>query len=60
VKAKYSNRLYFAGIVHVLRTGIIWNAFPREKFGGLGSSALHDRFQKRAKAGGISKAVFFR
>jgi transposase len=31
-KAKYSDRLYFAGIVYVLRTGIIWNAFPREKF----------------------------
>jgi transposase len=50
-KAKYSDRLYFAGIVYVLRTGIIWNAFPREKFGGLGSSALHTRFQEWAKAG---------
>jgi transposase len=45
------DRMYFAGIVYVLRTRIIWNAFPREKFGGLGSSALHDRFQKWAKAG---------
>jgi transposase len=50
-KPKYSDRLFFAGIVHVLRTGIIWNAFPREKFEGLGSSALHDRFQQWAKAG---------
>jgi transposase len=43
--------LFFAGIIYVLRTGIIWNAFPREKFGGLGSSALHARFQQWAKAG---------
>jgi transposase len=50
-KAKYSDRSYFAGIVYVLRTGIIWNAFSREKFGGLGSSALHARFQHWAKAG---------
>ena len=50
-KAKYSDRLYFAGIVYVLRTGIVWNAFPREKFGGLGSSALHARFQAWARAG---------
>jgi transposase len=50
-KAKYSDRLYFSAIVHVLRTGIIWNALPREKFGGLGSSALHARFQQWARAG---------
>ena len=50
-KAKYSDRLYFSGIVYVLRTGIIWNAFSREKFEGLGSSALHNRFQQWAKAG---------
>ncbi|MDR0736723.1 MAG: transposase [Zoogloeaceae bacterium] len=50
-KAKYSDRLYFAGMVYVLRTGIIWNAFPREKFEGLGSSALHARFRQWAKAG---------
>jgi transposase len=30
-KATYGDRTYFAGIVYVLRTGIIWNAFPREK-----------------------------
>ena len=41
-KPKYSNRLYFSAIVYVLRTGIIWNALPREKFGWLSSSALHD------------------
>jgi transposase len=50
-KAKYGDRLYFAGIVYVLRTGITWNAFPREKFGGLGSSGLHARFQQWTKAG---------
>jgi len=50
-KQVYSDRLFFEGIVYVLRTGIIWNAFPREKFKGLGSSALHKRFQEWARAG---------
>ena len=50
-KPKYGNRVYFSAIVYVLRTGIIWNALPREKFGGLGRSALHKRFQTWARAG---------
>lgn len=50
-KPKYSNRVYFAAIVYVLRTGIIWNALPREKFEGLGSAAVHRKFQQWAKAG---------
>ena len=50
-KAKYTNRLYFAAIVYVLRTGIIWNALPREKFGGLGSAAVHRKFQQWASSG---------
>jgi transposase len=53
-KAKYSDWLYFSVIAYALRTGIIWNAFLREKFEGLGSSALHKRFQRFqqwAKAG---------
>jgi len=54
-KAKYSNRLYFSAMVYVLRTGIIWNALPREKFGGLSSSALHDKFQQWSLAGVFTK-----
>ena len=50
-KRKYSDRLYFSAIVYVLRTGIIWNALPREKFDGLGSSALHAKFQHWAAMG---------
>ncbi len=50
-KRKYDDRTYFAGIIYVLRTGIMWNAFPREKFGGLGSSALHNRFLLWERAG---------
>ena len=50
-KPIYGDRVYFSAIVYVLRTGIIWNALPREKFGGLGSSALHERFQEWARAG---------
>ena len=50
-KRKYSDQLYFAAIVYVLRTGIIWNALPREKFNGLGSAALHRKFQQWAAAG---------
>jgi len=38
----------FAAIVYVLRTGIQWNALPRE----LGaSSTVHDRFQEWERAG---------
>jgi putative transposase len=41
-------RQLFAAIVHVLRTGIQWNALPRE----LGaSSTVHARFQAWARAG---------
>ena len=54
-KPKYSNRLYFSAIVYVLRTGIIWNALPREKFGGMSSSALHDKFQQWSIAGVLTK-----
>ena len=50
-KPKYSNRTYFAAMVSILRTGSIWNALPREKFGGLGSSALHHKFQQWTRAG---------
>jgi transposase len=50
-KPTYSDRLYFSGIVYVLRTGVIWNAFPRKQFEGLGSSALHTRFKQWEKAG---------
>lgn len=50
-KPRYDDRTYFSGIVYVLRNGLIWNAFPREMFGGLGSSALHKRFQEWARAG---------
>ncbi|MDO5675772.1 MAG: transposase, partial [bacterium] len=45
-KRKYSDRLYFAAIVYVLRTGIIWNALPREKFEGVGSAMVHRKFQQ--------------
>ena len=38
-----------------LTTGIIWNALPREKFGGMSSSALHDKFQQWSIAGVFTK-----
>ena len=50
-KPKYSNRVYFSAIVYVLRTGIIWNALPREKFEGVGSAAVHRKFQQWAANG---------
>jgi len=40
----------FAAIVYVLRTGIIWNALPKEKF-GVCSSTVHRTFQEWQKAG---------
>lgn len=54
-KRKYSDRLYFAAIVYVLRTGIIWNALPREKFEGVGSAMVHRKFQQWARAGVFRK-----
>ena len=54
-KTRYSDRLYFSGIVYVLRTGIIWNAFPRKQFEGLGSSALHARFKQWVQTGFFTK-----
>jgi len=50
-KRKYTDRLFFAAIVYVLRTGIIWNALPREKFEGVGSAMVHRKFQQWARAG---------
>ena len=50
-KAIYDNRVYFAAIVYVLRTGCQWNALPREKFGGISSSGVHYRFRLWCRAG---------
>ena len=50
-KPKYSNRLFFSAIVYVLRTGIIWNALPREKFEGVSSAMVHRKFQQWAGMG---------
>ena len=47
-RPRMSNRQAFEAIIYVLRTGIQWNALPRE----LGaSSTVHDRFQEWEKAG---------
>lgn len=47
-RPRMSDRQAFAAIMYVLRTGIQWNALPRE----LGaSSTVHDRFQEWEKAG---------
>ena len=54
-KPQYSNRVYFSAIVYVLRTGIIWNALPREKFEGLGSTAVHHKFLQWAAVGFFQK-----
>ena len=45
-KPKYSNRLFFSAIVYDLRTEIIWNALPREKFEGVSSALVHQKFQQ--------------
>ncbi len=47
-RPRLSDRRAFEAIVYVLRTGIQWNALPRE----LGaSSTVHDRFQEWERAG---------
>ena len=43
-------RSVFAAIVYVLRTGIIWNALPREKF-GVCCSTVHQTFLDWCEAG---------
>jgi transposase len=50
-KPKYSNRVFFAAIVYVLRNGLIWNALPREKFDGVSPAMVHRKFQQWAGAG---------
>lgn len=44
-KARYDDRLYLDAILHVLRTGIVWSALPRERFQGIGVAAVHRRFR---------------
>src|SRR5256714_15606640 len=47
-RPRLDDRRAFEAIVYLLRTGIQWNALPRE----LGaSSTVHDRFQEWARAG---------
>jgi putative transposase len=47
-RTRVADRQVFSAIVYVLRTGIQWNALPRE----LGaSSTVHDRFQEWERAG---------
>ena len=47
-RPRLDDRRAFEAIVYVLRTGIQWNALPRE----LGaSSTVHDRFQEWEHAG---------
>ena len=47
-RPRMPDRAAFAAIVYVLRTGLQWNALPRE----LGaSSTVHDRFQEWERAG---------
>ena len=43
-RTRMDDRKAFAAIVYVLRTGIQWNALPREL--GARRSTVHDRFQE--------------
>jgi YD repeat-containing protein len=36
---------------YVLRTGVIWNALPREQFEGVSSAMVHRKYQQWARAG---------
>lgn len=45
-----SARVVFASIVYILRTGMMWNALPREKF-GVCSSTVHRTFLEWCDAG---------
>jgi putative transposase len=53
-RPRLPDRQAFEAIVYILRTGIQWNALPRE----LGaSSTIHDRFQQWERAG-LFKALW--
>ena len=47
-RRRMEDRKAFEAIVYVLRTGIQWNALPRERGA---SSTVHDRFQEWERAG---------
>lgn len=53
-RPRMANRDAFAAIVYVLRTGIQWNALPREVGA---SSTVHDRFQRWEQAG-VFRAIW--
>ncbi len=53
-RPRMEDRKAFAAIIYVLRTGIQWNALPRE----LGaSSTVHDRFQEWEQKGFWKRAL---
>ncbi len=47
-RPRMDDRKAFEAIIYVLRTGIQWNALPREL---AASSTVHDRFQEWEQAG---------
>jgi transposase len=54
-KAKYSNQTYFAAMVYVLRTGIIWDALPCLKFDGISPKSIHKKFMQWSRCGFFGK-----
>ena len=50
-KSKYDDRTFFSAIIYVLRTGIQWNALPRERFNGMSSTTAFEKFQQWSKSG---------
>ena len=54
-KAKYDNRTYFAAMVYVLRTGIIWDAIPRLEFDGISPKSIHKKFMQWSRCGFFEK-----
>ena len=47
-RTRMDDRKAFAAMIYVLRTGIQWNALPREMGA---SSTVHDRYQEWERAG---------
>ena len=50
-KSKYDDRTFFSAILYVLRTGVQWNALPRDLFDGMSSTTAFEKFQQWTKAG---------
>jgi transposase len=54
-KAVYNDKTYFAAIIYVLRTGIIWDAIPRSEYNNISPKSIHKKFMQWSRCGFFEK-----